>query len=155
DGIADAVLAVDGVLAWEHVEDLPVGVDGNRARALQHALDVAARDLAAGDGGHAVGALRADVAPRDAGVDGAYLDTGHRLGAFDGVLDGSHGPVDVGDDPLPQPAARDHADAEDGDAVLGDLADDCRYLRRPDVQADDDLPLGGHVAHRPSRIAYR
>ena len=54
DGVADAVLAVDHVLARQDVEDLAVGVDRDGARALEHALDVAARDLAAGDGRDAV-----------------------------------------------------------------------------------------------------
>ena len=56
-------------------------------------------------------ARRADVAAADAGVDGADLDARHRLRALDGVLDRAHRPVDVGDDPLAEPAAGHHADA--------------------------------------------
>ena len=77
--------------------------------------------------------------PRDAGVDGADLDAGHGLGGLDRLADRAHGPVDVGDDALAQAAARHVADAEDGDAVLVDLADDGRDLGGADVEADDDF----------------
>src|SRR6202042_836252 len=60
DGVADAVLAVDHVLARQDVEDLAVGVDRDRARAFEDALDVAPRYPAAGDGRDAVGARGAD-----------------------------------------------------------------------------------------------
>jgi hypothetical protein len=56
DGIPDAVLAVDHVLARQDVKDLTIRIHRNRARSFEHSLDVAARDLAAGDGGDAVGA---------------------------------------------------------------------------------------------------
>ena len=46
--------AVDDVLARQDVEDLAIGVDRDRARAFEDALDVGARDLAAGDGRDAV-----------------------------------------------------------------------------------------------------
>ena len=79
----------------KHVEDLAVGVDRDGARAFEDALDVGAGDLAAGDGGDAVGAWRADVAAGDAGVDRADLDAGHRLRGVDRVADRAHRPVDV------------------------------------------------------------
>ena len=91
--------------------------------------------------------LRADVAAGDAGVDGPDLDAGHRLRALDRVLDRAHRPVDVGDDALAEAAARDVADAEDGDPVGVDLADDGAHLRRADVEADDDLALRCCSAH--------
>ena len=82
---------------------------------------------------------RADVAAGDAGVDGADLDAGHRLGRLDRVADRAHRPVDVGDDPLAEAATGHVADPEDGDAVGVDLADDGRHLGGADVEADDDF----------------
>src|ERR1019366_4350641 len=148
DRVADAVLAVDHVLTRQDVEDLPGGVDRDRARALEHPLDVAAGDLAAGDGGDAVARRRAHVAAADARVDGADLDAGHRLRALDGVLDRAHRPVDVGDDALAEAAARDRADPEDGDPIgTVDLGDHRADLRRSNVETHDDLALRGCSAH--------
>ena len=64
DGVADAVLAVDHVLARQDVEDLPVGVDRDGARAFEHALDVAARHLAAGDRRDAVASSASECGSR-------------------------------------------------------------------------------------------
>ena len=87
--------------------------------------------------------------PRDAGVDRPDLDAGHRLRALDGVLDRADRPVDVGDDPLAQPAARHHPDAEDRDPVAASTsADDGAHLGGPDVETDDDLALRSCGAHR-------
>src|SRR6202022_1796782 len=101
-------------------------------------------------GRDAVGRLRANVAPGDAGVHRSDLDAGHGLRALDGFLDRAHGPIDVGDDPFAESAARNGSDAEDRDPVFRDLAYDSAHLRRPDVQADDDLPMRSGVAHAPS-----
>ena len=116
DGVADAVLAVDHVLAGQDVEDLPVGVYRDGPRSLEHPLDVAGVHLTAGDGRYAVAGRRAcNVAAADADVDGPDLDAGHRLRGLDRVLDGADRPVDVGDDALAEAAARDHSCAEDRD----------------------------------------
>src|SRR5215472_4237226 len=130
------------------MEDLPVGVDGDGPCTLEDAFDVGARDLATRDGRDAVAALRPDVTSGDTSVNRPDLDAGHRLGALDGLLDGSHRPVDVADDALAKTAAGHRADAEDGDAVLGDLSYDGADLRRADVEADDDFRRGRDDAHR-------
>ena len=87
----------------------------------------------------AVGASGSDVAAGDARVDRADLDARHGLRGFDGFADRAHRPLDVADDALAQPAARHVADAEDGDAVAVDLADDGADLGRAEVEADDDF----------------
>jgi hypothetical protein len=118
------------------------------ARALlEDAVDVGALHLAARDGGDAVGRHAADVAAGDARVDGADLDAGHRLRRLDGLRDGAHRPVDVGDDALAQAAAGDVAHAEDGDPVGVDLAHHGENLGGADVQADDDLGLVRAALH--------
>ena len=140
DRIADAVLVVDDELARQHVEDLTIGVDRDGARALEHAVDVGARDLAAARSPRRRRSvwqrmwLPATPAYTVRISTPAMVCAASIASAID-----AHGPVDVGDDALAQPAARHVADAEDGDPVGVDLAHDGRHLRRPDVQADDNL----------------
>jgi hypothetical protein len=75
--------------------------------------------------------------------DRADLDARHRLRRLDRLLDAAHRPVDVGHDAFAQTPARHVPDAENGDAVVIDLADDGRHFRRADVEADDDV--GGRL----------
>src|SRR5262249_749484 len=93
-----------------------------------------------------------DVAACDAGVDGGDLAAGHQLGFLDRAADGGNGGLDVDHHALAQALRRVAADADDVDAVLGELPDDGADLRRPDVQADDDLStlLLAHVTSVPS-----
>ena len=112
-----------------------------RAFGVGAGNDGVGADFFAGGEKHAGGCAVFHADLNDFGC-GANLDAGHRLGALDGVLDGAHRPVDVGDDPLAETAARDDAGPEDGDAVGGvDLGHDGAHLRGTDIQTDDDLAL--------------
>ena len=82
---------------------------------------------------------RLDVAAGDARCRRRDLAAGHVLGLFDRALDRGDGGVDVDHHALAQPLRRVRADADDVDAVVGDLADDGADLGRADVEADDDV----------------
>ena len=74
---------------------------------------------------------------------------GHQLGLLDGLLDRLDGRVDVGDDALAHPARGARADADDVQALVGDLPDDRQDLGRPDVQADHAVFVFRHVRPPP------
>ncbi len=90
------------------------------------------------------------------GVDGGDLAPRHVLGLLDRALDRGDGGVDVDHHALPQPLRRVRADADDVDALVGHLADDGADLRRPDVEADEDVSGLRHDHLRASsRVALR
>src|SRR5438477_7076552 len=90
DRVAHALLPVDRVSARDDVDDLAVGCDADRARGLDHPLDVVLADLSVGprDRHHAGGVLRPQV--RATQRDDHRLDAlaGHALGLHRGRLDG-------------------------------------------------------------------
>ncbi len=103
--------------------------------------------LATGDGDHATGVLRADVAAADAHERRADLETRQALGRVDRRGDGLDGAVDVHDDALAQAVGGRLADPDDVDAAAAaaDLADEDAHLRRADVDRDEDgLVRQGH-----------
>jgi hypothetical protein len=137
--LAHAVLAVDLVLLRQHVNDVAVDRQRDRARQLQNLGDVARTDLLVldRDSPRRVDAL--DVAARDADVDLRDLAAGHALGFEDRLLDGRHRRIDVDDDALLEAAGRVRPDADDVETVGSDLADDGGDLGGADVEPDDDV----------------
>jgi len=122
------------------VEDLARVRDRHGARGLDGAERVVSAHVMAmaGDGDHAAGVLRADVATGDADEGGAHLQPGEALRGLDGVRDGLDGPVDVDDDAFAEAVGRRLADADDVDpAASGELADEDADLRRADVDRDE------------------
>src|SRR5690606_15989142 len=147
DGLADALLAVDDEVLREDVQDLLVVGNGQRARRLDHPLDVAGADLVVADGDHAVGVEAVDVRTGDAGVHRQDLAAGHQLGLLDRALDRLHGGLDVGHHALLQAARRMVPDADDLDiAVAAVLGHDGEDLRGADVQPHDQVVVA--LLHR-------
>ncbi len=149
DRLLDAVLVVDDEFLRKDVQDLLIRRDRDRARRVDHALDVARRHLAVLDRDDAVRVEAADVAARNAGVHRLDLHVRHQLGFLHRALDGLDGGLDVDDDALLEAARRVRAQADDLYLVvaLGE-PDDRDHLRGPDVEADDDVlvAFAGHQA---------
>jgi hypothetical protein len=150
DRLADALLVIDQELLRDDVQDLLVGRDGNGARGVDDALDVAGRDLALANRDDAVRVQAAHVAAGDARVDVADLAAGHQLGFLDRALDRQHGGLDVDHHALLQAARGMAADADDLDPALRhQLADDRDDLGGADVEAHDQVP-GIALSHQCS-----
>ena len=115
DRRADAVLLVDDEVLRQHVQHLAAGRQRHRARGVERAPHVLARDLAvlAGHGHHAAAVEALDVGAAHGQVRRADLDAGHELGLFDRLLDGVDGGFEVDDDAALQALRLGHADADD------------------------------------------
>ena len=87
DGLADAFLAVDDEFLGQDMQNLLVGRDGNGARGIDYAIDIAAADLGVADRHDAVRIEAAYVAARDPGVHGVNVAAGHEFGFLDRTLD--------------------------------------------------------------------
>src|SRR6185503_8793008 len=119
DRLANAFLRVDDEFLRQHVNDALIGRDGDGARGVDDALDVAGADLFVANRDDAVRVQAADVAARDTRQHAVDLAAGHELGFLDGALDRLHGRLDVDDDAALQAARRIRADADDFEPVLG------------------------------------
>ena len=86
-GVADPLLIVDDESARDHVEDLPIGRDLDRARRIEDAIDVLPRDLllAPADADHAAAVDRSHVLAGDPDPDVADREVGHLPGRLDGA----------------------------------------------------------------------
>ena len=112
--------------------------NGDGARRVDHAVDVARRHFAIADRDDAVRVQAAHVTAGDAGQHRMDLAPGHELGFLDGALDRLHRRIDVHDDAALQAARRMRADADDLDrAVRAEFADDRDHFRRADIEPDD------------------
>ena len=138
---ADAVLLVDDEFLGQDMDDFAVHGDGDGLGGVDDAAHVLLGDFAVLDGDHALGVEALDVAAGDTGIDRLDLAAGHQLGLFDGLADGGDRALDVDDDPFAQAAGRAGADADDVDAVLGDVADDGADLGGADIETDDQIFL--------------
>src|SRR4029077_19186637 len=142
--IAHAVLAVDGVSAWDDVDDLAIGCDADRARGFDHPLDVVLADLVVGSGHRddAHGVLRPHV--RAGEGDDHRFDTlaRHPLRGHGCRLDGRDGLVEVHDHALAQTFGRALANADDGHRLSGvvRLGYDHGDPARAKVETDGFLP---------------
>src|SRR5690606_10285427 len=142
DRLADALLRIDDEFLRQHVDDALIRGDGDGARRVDDALDIARADLFVADRDDAVRVQAAHVAARDAGVDGVDLAAGHELGFLDGALDRLHGRLDVHDDAALQAARGIRADADDLEPILGrHLAHDRNDLRGTDIETHEQLAL--------------
>src|SRR5947207_471409 len=120
DRLAHAVGVVDRERLREHVQDLPVLRDVDRARGVHRAVDVGLAHLAilARHRDDAAAVHRADMAARDAGVDPRHLDARHALALADRLANRLDGRIDVDDDAAAQPARRRGAHADDVQSVV-------------------------------------
>jgi hypothetical protein len=103
DGVADAVLAVDGELLGQDVEDAPVTRDRDRPRCVDGPSDVLDADLATARGHrhHPAAVLRGDVAAGQADHRGVDREPGHLLGEVDRLGHRLGGAIDLDDSTLP------------------------------------------------------
>ena len=95
DRLAHVFLTVDDELLPQHVQDLLVGGDVDRACGFDRAVDVHHAHLAVLHRDHAGGVEAADMAPGDADVGRGDLAVGHELRFLEGALDRGHGGFDV------------------------------------------------------------
>ncbi len=144
DRLLDTVLIVDHELLRQHVDDLPVHRQRDRARGVDHALDVGGGDLAVLDRHDAVAVEAADVRAGDPGEDRVDLAAGHQLGFADRLADRFDRGVDIDDHALAQTLRRGGADAHDLDSGLADFGDDRRDFVGADVESDDQARAFGH-----------
>ena len=121
DRVPHAVLAVHGVRARDHVDDLPVGGDAHRARGLDDPLHVFFADLVVGprDGDHAGRVLREEVTTREGDDHRFDALTRHAFGSHRGRLDGRDRFLEVDDHALAQAIGGAFAHADDADWRAG------------------------------------
>ena len=153
DRHGDAVLVVDDEVLRQHVEDLAPAGQRDGARGVDGALDVLARDLAvaAGDRDDAAAVEGLDVRARERQVHAVDLDAGRELGFVERPLDRLGRRVDVVDDAAADALRLGEPDADDVEAaVVHELADDDRHLRRPDVEPDQIPFLRAMLISSPS-----
>ena len=131
------------------MEHLAVHRDRHGLGRVDHPLDVPLTDLLVLDRDDAAGIEALDVAAGDAGDDRVDLAPRHQLCLFYGFLDRLDGRVDVRDDALAHPARGARPDADDVQALVGDLPDDREDLGCPDVQADYTVFVFRHVRSPP------
>jgi len=151
--LSDARLIVDDELLREHVDDLTVQGDVDRLGLLDDSGHVGFADLTVLERHHAPAPEALDVASSDAGVDVGDLGAGHRLGLVDGPLNRLHRRLDVHHHALAESAGGVRPNADDVDALVGQLAHDGADLGRADVEADENLPTL-LVCHDASRSPF-
>ncbi len=140
--LAHAALAVDHELLLEDVQDLLLHRDVDRARRLDHAVDVVLLDLLVLDRHHAVRVEALDVAAGDARDHLADLGVRHELRLLERALDGVDGRFDVDHHALLQAARRVAAHADEVERVLGrDLGDQGHDLRGTDIEGDEEVAV--------------
>src|SRR6185369_9347499 len=152
DRLADAFLRVDDEFLRQHVDHALVGRYRDRARRVDHALDVAGADLLVANRDDAVRVQRAHVAACDSREHGVDLAAGHELGLLDRPLDRLDGRLDVHDYAALEPARWIRADPDHLELVLlRDLADDRADFRSADIEAHDQLAVvsPAHVSNPP------
>ena len=148
DRFAHVLLAVDDEFLAQHVQDLLIGGNVDRARGLERAVDVEHADLAVLHRNHAGGVEAADVAAGDADEGRADLAIGHQLRFLERALDRGHRGLDVDHHAFLQPLGLVRAHAEDVERAVGaDLGDEARDLRGADVQRDDQV--FAFLGHQP------
>ena len=106
DWFAYPLLAVDDEFLRKDVQYLLVRRNGNRARRVDDAVDIARADFVIADRDDAVRVQAAHVAAGDPSVDRVDVTARHELGFLDGALDRVHGRLDVDDDAFLETARR-------------------------------------------------
>ena len=118
DRIMDAFAAIDDEFLRDHMQDLLVGGDCDRARGVDHAVDIAIGDAAGTHRRNAGRIEAADVRTGDAHVNRLCAAVGHVLGVLDRALDRLRRQFDI-DDVTAVHAARGRlAEADDLDAAF-------------------------------------
>ena len=146
-------VAVDDEVLGQHVQDLPSRRQRDRLGGVDRAPYVVARDLAvlAGHGNHAAAVEAFDVRPRDGHVHRIDFDARHQLGFVDGVCDALDRRLQVDDGAAANALRFGHADADDLQAaIVHQLGDDGRHLRRADVEPDQISLSTAHTPPNPS-----
>ena len=143
DRLAHVFLAVDDEFLAQHVQDLLVGRNVDRAGGLDRAVDVEHADLAVLHRDHPRGIEAPDVAAGDADESRADLAVGHQLGFLERALDRGHRRLDVDHDALFQAFRFVRAHAQDVER----LGHQARHLRGADVQRDHQVLV--FLRHQP------
>src|SRR6266545_3916265 len=153
DGVADPVLAVDGVGARDDVDDLAVRGDADRAARLDHALHVVLTDLVVGmrDGDDAGRVLAPEVGAAQGDDDRFDAVPRHPLGRDRGGLDGGDRFVQVDDHAFAQAVRGNLSHPEDAHRSkrVVRFCDDHRDPARAEVKTDGFLPPRQDCAETP------
>ncbi len=140
DRLADPLLVIDDEFLGQDVEDLLIGGNRHRPGRIDHPVHVRLGHLPFLDGGDAVGVETADMATRDAGMDGVNFAARHELRLFHRPLDGLHGGLDIHHDALLDAPRWMGADADDLDPlVVLHFAHQGGNLGRADIQPDQEV----------------
>ena len=139
DGVRYPVVSVDGELARQGVNDLPLRSDVDQLRGVDDAPDVAAHDLAilSGDCDDPAVVRALHVFAGNADVDVRDVHAGHAFGFLGCRLDRAHRLLEIGYDALAQPGRRCFPDADDFEPGRRCSGDHGAGLGRTDVKARD------------------
>ncbi len=139
DGVAHALLPVDGELLGQDVHDAPLRRNAHRTRGVDRTMHVLVSNLAMtgfhGDDAPAV--LGGDVAPRDPDHSGVDGNARHLLGHVDRLGHGLRSAVDLDDRSLAHPPRRDHADAQDSETGGLKICDSAADFGRSEIECED------------------
>ena len=141
--LAHALLLIDGELLRQNMQHLAIERDRDRARRVDHAIDIARADFAAAHRDDSVAVEAPDMRSRDADDDRADAHAGSFLRFLDRRFDRFDRRFDIDDDALAQPGAWRDAEAERRQLTVGQrLADDRADFAGADVQS------GEQISHR-------
>ena len=141
--LAHTFLLIDGELLRQDMQHLAIERDRDRARRVDHAIDIARADFAAAHRDDAVTVEALDMRAGDADDNRADAHAGSFLGFLDRGLDRVNRRLDIDDDALAQPGAWRDAEAERRQLPVGQgLADDRANFAGADVQT------GEQISHR-------
>src|SRR5579872_1385311 len=144
DGIRNAVVPVDRVVARQRMNDLTIRCQVDDLRCIQHAAHIAGYDLAlvAGNGNDTAIIRACDMLAGHPDVYVRDMYARHSLGAFSRRLDGLDGLFEIRDDAAAQPRGGSLTDPNDLQPA-GPRR--CHYrtrLRRADIETGEGL--GAH-----------
>ena len=110
--LAHALLLIDRELLRQNMQHLPIERNRNRARRIDHSLDVAHADFTAAHCDDPVTVQAFEVRPGDANHDRADAHAGSFLRFFDCGFDCIDSRLDIDDDAFAQTRARRDSEAE-------------------------------------------
>ena len=131
------------------MDDLPVAGLAQHVSVVEHALQFALADLAAGDADLGLDDPRAGKAARQVGDDLLDRLAGHLLGGVHRAGNRGAGGFEIDDRAVAQPAGDLMADADDLRPLGLDPRDKAAHFARADVEC------GNEAAARPMRRLYR
>ncbi len=138
--LAHALLLIDRELLRQDMQHLPIERDRDRARRIDHSIDIARADFAAAHRDDPVTVEALDMRPGDADHHRADAHAGSFLRFLDRRFDRLDRRLDIDDDAFAQARAWRDPEAERRQLPVGQrLADDRADLAGADVQACEQI----------------